>query len=701
MSSFVDKEIIDDFIQEALTLLDEAKEHISDSGCGLEEVNGVFRCLHTLKGASGFLQLEELSRFVHRFEDFIRDKQDVGAGLTDREAGAVLKGFALLEQAVMKADEPQLIRGEKYENFLVSLHDLGIGKAGYKQLDSLVGQLQGVIGDDESILPPDNFLPAIEAVQGLLAKIDKLKKRAVLPVDYKSVAQVLLDGADITDKVKLQLLAFEEVALNGKAALANIDLMDLVGDELYFREHLSNGEKILGWDVIVDVCDETSEVVLDAFKRFWEDGLSKEAEITMAEAVKVEEPAAEKKDQGGKVAQDAAPKEEFLRVRSSDILALAVNSGKLVANRNNLENLFQDITPHLPPRLRRHLKDSYAEIDHSVNGLERRVSALNNKEIKDVLEQMPSVVKQLSQDLGKEIDLTLSGEKIEIPRNLIKALKDPLVHIVRNSCDHGIEMPDEREKAGKPRRGSLVIAAESDDERLILSIKDDGHGLDPDNIRRKAEEKGIITKDEQLSPEECQALIFAPGFSTNEEVSTVSGRGVGMDVVKNAIEPKGGKINLSSTLHVGTTIQLVLPLEGGNKTRDILLVQISEQVFGIDYRCLVEILKVDMVDSHFFKDNGFFNYRNTLIPMVDLAGILSASGGVEEQGRIQEVLVVEDEQKNRICFGVHGIKNKAKVVVNGFQHDFLKSNTLFSGTAVVGVGQPCLVLDFKDVGNFI
>jgi two-component system chemotaxis sensor kinase CheA len=332
--------------------------------------------------------------------------------------------------------------------------------------------------------------------------------------------------------------------------------------------------------------------------------------------------------------------------------------------------------------------------------LERRVSALNNKQLKDVLGQMPSIVQRLAHDLEKEIELTVSGEKIEIPRGLVKALKDPLVHIVRNSCDHGIEMPEERQKAGKPGRGSLVISAERDDERLTMTIEDDGKGLDPVIIRQKAEEKGIISPDDNLTDEECQALIFEPGFSTNEEVSTVSGRGVGMDVVKNAIEPRGGTIKLNSILGYGTKIQLIVPLNAGNSTRDVLLVQIADQVFGIDYKCLVEILKKDMVDDHGFKNDNFVNYRDTLIPMVDMASLLtSCADGSQEEFR--QVLVVEDEQKRRMCFGVHGIKHKVKVVVNGFEHDFLRDNTIFQGSAVLGAGQPCLVLNFKDVGKYL
>lgn len=699
MSSFISKEIVNDFIQEALTYIDEAREQIGDDGCEPDGVNGVFRCLHTLKGTSGFLQLEELSKFVHRFEDFVRDKQDIGSGLNSREGKKVVEGLDLLETAVNEADNPEVLAADEYEDFLTTLHAMTFGKAGYIQLDALVGQLKGLLGDDGGQrFPPDAFTPAIDAIKFLINKIIRQQGRVLLPVDYKSIGKVVLKGKDVTAEVKLQLMALEEVAMHGKAAFGSIDFEELVRGENFLRENLSNGRDILGWQVISDVCEDSDEVVGEAFRHLWTEGVGKEAEITMSQAATE---SGAKKDSKSSDSTAGAVKEEFLRVKGSDLQELAASAGNLVANRNNLENIFQDLNQYLPPLYKRHLKDSYAELDQSVNMLERRVSALNNKQLKDVLGQMPSIVQHLAHDLGKEIRLTISGEQIEIPRGLVKALKDPLVHIVRNSCDHGIEGPEERQAAGKPEAGSLIIAAERDDERLIMTIEDDGHGLDPDIIRRKAEEKGIISATDNLTDEECQALIFEAGFSTNEEVSTVSGRGVGMDVVKNAIEPRGGTIKLDSTLGHGTRIQLIVPLNAGNSTRDVLLVQIADQVFGIDYHCLVEILKKDMVDDHGFKRDSFVNYRDTLIPMVDMASLLTKACGADCLSNFHQVLVVEDEQKRLMCFGVHGIKHKVKVVVNGFDHDFLKNNTIFQGSAVLGAGQPCLVLNFKDVGKYV
>ncbi|MFW8601010.1 chemotaxis protein CheA [Desulfobacterota bacterium M19] len=703
MSSFISKEIVEEFIQEALTYIDEAREQISDDGCEPAGVNGVFRCLHTLKGTSGFLQLEELSRFVHRFEDFVRDKQEVGSGLNRREGKKVVEGLDLLETAVTKADNPDILAAAEYEDFLTTLHALAFAKAGYMQLDALVGQLKGLLGDDGGQkFPPDAFTPAIDAIKFLINKIIRQQKRVLLPVDYKTIDRIVLKGKDITAEVKLQLMAMEEVVMHGKAAFSNIDFAELVCAEGVLRENLSNGREMLGWQVISDVCEDSDEVVDEAFRHLWTEGVGKEAEITMSQSATATGVRKNGSSQAVGVDSDsAAPKEEFLRVKGSDLQELAVSSGNLVANRNNLENIFQDLNQYLPPLYRRHLKDSYAELDQSVNMLERRVSALNNKQLKDVLGQMPSIVQRLAHDLGKGIELTISGEQIEIPRGLVKALKDPLVHIVRNSCDHGIESPEERLAAGKPEAGKLIIAAERDDERLTMTIRDDGHGLDPVVIRRKAEEKGIISTTDNLTDEECQALIFEAGFSTNEEVSTVSGRGVGMDVVKNAIEPRGGIIKLDSTPGRGTSIQLIVPLNAGNSTRDVLLVQIADQVFGIDYHCLVEILKRDMVDDHDFKRDSFVNYRDTLIPMVDMASLLTNSCGADRLNNFRQVLVVEDEQKRRMCFGVHGIRHKVKVVVNGFEHDFLKNNTIFQGSAVLGAGQPCLVLNFKDVGKYL
>ena len=706
MSSFINEEVISDFIQEALTYLDDAREPLSPDGCSADGINAVFRCLHTLKGTSSFLQLEKFTNYVHGFEDFVRDKQEVGAGLTDIEADKVRQGLDLLEESIVLGATPESLAAGKYQKFLESLKELSNVNATLAGLEELVFDLKATLEDSGQDLPADALRPAFEILEGLLVKLKTKQQGLVLPVDYHTIEKIMLKGKDVTKAVIDQLEAFEMIAQFGKSGLSKVDLVQVVGAEDMFAELLTNGKDLLGWEVISDICKTTPNVINEAFRRFWNEGISREAQITLqddAGAADLPGTEAVGTEQQESEAGPGAKKhevEEFLRVKASALQELAMDASTMVANRNSLENLIQEISGFLPGHNLRYLKDTYTDLDQAVNRLDLHVGKMNNKQLKDIFNRMPSIVEKLAEELSKEIELDISGEQIEIPRTLLKTLHDPLVHIVRNSCDHGIEEPEIRVAAGKVPQGRLAINALRDDEKLTMTISDDGKGLDPEIIRQKALSKGLIKPDDVLSEQETKELIIAAGFSTSAKVSKVSGRGVGMDVVRNAIESNGGRFSLSSETGQGTTLELVLPLNTGNQTRDLLPVEVAGLLFGVEYRFLREILRFDQLNAHAFKENGFVNYRDSLVPLIDMTTLLTGGQDREPQ-TIEKILVVEDEQERNICFGIHKVNRKVKAVVSAFEHDFLADNQLFSGAAVVGAGKPILVFNFRDIGVFL
>ena len=697
-----DKQLLDGFIQEALTLLDEAKDEIGEGECGPDGVNAVFRCLHTLKGTSSFLDLLDFSAYVHKVEDFVRDKQEAKDGLTSEELEVLHSNLDLMVEAVHSADDPSILEQPVYHESLQELYALQAKEGSLENFVGMLVEMKEMISTNDCEMTADSLCPVMDEIKLLKKKIIAKKSRQVLPVDYRLLEKVELAGKDVTEMVRLQLTVLEELKVNGPGELfAKYDIVTLFADLEIFQADLTEGENLLTWETVFDVYATMPEVVEQNFDRFWVNGIAKDAEITWFEKESPKEEGnkvVEDKDAVGKKAKPAQEKEEFFRVSGRVMQEVARNVGALVANRNSMENLIQEMGKYVPVTYRKHLKDSYTDLDENVNKLEGHVSSLNNRLLKDVIGRLPAVVAKLSGELGKEINVELTGEDIEIPRSLVKSLNDPLVHIVRNSVDHGIGTPEERQENGKSGRGKLSIMATRVDDLLNISVMDDGKGLDVEKIREKAIGKGVITAEDDLDEKALQQLVFAPGFSTNEEVTSVSGRGVGMDVVRTAIEAAGGRVQLSSVPGEGTVLEIILPLDMGNQTRDVQLIEMGDQVYGIEYRSLVEVMNIEDVAMSSFRGNDFFDYRGNLLPFINMAEFLKYQGDHQDAVRI---VIVEDEQQRRLACGVHGIKYKVKVVVSQFDHEFLKNNQTFIGTAVVGTGKPILVLNFRDINDYV
>ena len=311
------------------------------------------------------------------------------------------------------------------------------------------------------------------------------------------------------------------------------------------------------------------------------------------------------------------------------------------------------------------------------------------------------VVRDLSRELGKNIELIVEGAETELDKSLIEAIKDPLTHIVRNSCDHGIEPLDERIKKGKTATGVITLKAFQEGGHVIIEIRDNGRGLDPKRILTKALEKRIISseKAESLSVLEIQQLIFAPGFSTVDHVSSVSGRGVGMDVVRTNIEKVGGLIDLSSQVGEGTKIKLLIPLTLA--IVPAMIIRSKKDYFAIPQVKLQELLRVDMEENKkaIEKLQGQFVYRlrGELLPLVDLSGILNPIIKNQEIKTIFNIVVLKTDDH---IYGliVDEIIDTADIVVKPLPQ-FLKKINSFSGATIMGDGNVALILDTQGLAE--
>jgi two-component system chemotaxis sensor kinase CheA len=300
------------------------------------------------------------------------------------------------------------------------------------------------------------------------------------------------------------------------------------------------------------------------------------------------------------------------------------------------------------------------------------------------------LVRDLTNELGKEVDLTTAGSDTELDKTVIEQLKDPLVHIIRNSIDHGVEMPAERVAAGKPRCGTVHLSAAHSGASVLITISDDGAGLDREAIYRKAVERGIIAPDAQLGEPEIFNLIFEPGFSTAKTVTGVSGRGVGMDVVKRSIEALRGAIVIKSERGAGTSITLKLPLTLA--IIDGLMVKIGDGAFVLPLSAVEECVELSCEEVDVARKRGIINIRGEVVPYFRLRELFHVSG---EAGEIEQVVVAEAGGA-RIALGVDCVIGQHQTVIKslGKMYQGVKGT---SGATILGDGSVALIIDLLEL----
>jgi len=314
--------------------------------------------------------------------------------------------------------------------------------------------------------------------------------------------------------------------------------------------------------------------------------------------------------------------------------------------------------------------------------------------VSSIFQRFPRLVRDLSRRLDKKIQLVMEGEDTEADKNVIESLADPLIHLVRNSLDHGIEMPEERLAAGKPEQGTLILRATPMDDQVIIEIIDDGKGIDPNVIKQKAYEKGVITEEklDTISDQEAIELIFAAGLSSKEEASDISGRGVGMDVVRNAVNQAGGSVSIHSEVGKGTTLRLSLPLSMA--VAQVMMVEVDQQVYGISMEHIRETVRVPSDRIQRIKHTEAIILRDKLIPLCRLRQLLKLephSEPLEEEAIL--IIAVNGEEVGLVIDAFHeGIDVIQKPLEGVMSH-----YPTYAGATLLGDGRVLLILDIQEL----
>ena len=378
-------------------------------------------------------------------------------------------------------------------------------------------------------------------------------------------------------------------------------------------------------------------------------------------------------------AHHAAPAENSVRVDTARLDVLVNHAGELVLVRNRLLSLAARHGSEV-------LAAAAGELDRVTDELQNAVMGMRMQPVGRLFQRFPRIVRDLARQLGKDVELVLEGEGTDLDRSLVEALADPLIHLLRNALDHGVELPGEREQAGKPRKGRVCLSASQRGERIVIAVRDDGRGMDPQILRRKAVEKGVIDAAQaaRLSEAECYELIFRPGFSTAAAVSDISGRGVGMDVVKTRVAELGGTLQVRSQLGHGSELELTVPLTLA--VLRVLMVRVDTRLFALPMGNVEEVFELDTGQDCLLDGRLVARQRGRALPLLDLAGW---AGVPVAAGR--HVVVLHIGHQRLGCL-VHEVLGREDVIVKplGPLFDGVPG---IAGATVTGDGRLALVMD--------
>ncbi len=684
MAIDLNDEIMQDFLLEAgeiLELLNEQTVELESNPEDTDLLNAVFRSFHTIKGGAGFLSIEPLVDVCHTAEnvfDVLRQGQ--------RSVDAELMDVVLEVLDVVNGMFEQIKSGEDpipADSGLISRLNTYSVPAG----DDASAQDENVVNETEAEVTPT------EAVANEESNQDISDTTATANADSKA------GSIDEITEDEFEALLDE---LHGKGSHGGLPTEDQ--ESAAVTPTSDNKEASAANNAASDdITDDEFEALLDELQEKQAGAFKGKEPVAQQEQKTSEQPADDKvvelkpaeKTQASKPKEKSAPKtqapqaETTVRVETSTLDRIMNMVGELVLVRNRLSNLEAEIGHD-------EMSKTVSNLDVVTADLQTYVMKTRMQPIKKVFGRFPRVVRDLARSLNKEVALEMIGEDTDLDKNLVEALSDPLVHLVRNSVDHGIEMPDVREAAGKPRQGTVVLSAEQEGDHILLTIQDDGAGIDASVLRKNVVKKGLMDEEaiSRLSDKEVYNLIFLPGFSTKEQISDISGRGVGMDVVKTRINQLNGMIDIDSAKGKGTTMSIKLPLTLAIMPTLMVRLGDAEQTFALPLVNVNEIIELD--DNRINKVDGkpVMIVRGKPIPLFYLNGLLNNSGNHYE-GSAAHVVIVSIGTSH-VGLLVDKLLGREEVVIKPLGA-MLQGTRGLAGATITGNGKIALIVDLPDL----
>ncbi|MFP6181566.1 chemotaxis histidine kinase/response regulator CheAY2 [Helicobacter pylori] len=643
------QEIMEDFLIEAFEMneqLDQDLVELEHNPEDLDLLNRIFRVAHTIKGSSSFLNLNILTHLTHNMEDVLNRARKGEIKITPDIMDVVLRSIDLMK------------------TLLVTIRDTGSDTNNGKEneIEEAVKQLQAITSQNlEGTKERTKETPQKEVKEEAKEEIKENKPKAPT-AENTSSDNPLADEPDL-------------------------DYANMSAEEVEAEiERLLNKRQEADKERRAQKKQEAKQEV------------APKTETHKTEAPKTETPKAPKTETKAKAKADTeenkAPSigvEQTVRVDVRRLDHLMNLIGELVLGKNRLIRIYSDVEERYDgEKFLEELNQVVSSISAVTTDLQLAVMKTRMQPVGKVFNKFPRMVRDLSRELGKSIELIIEGEETELDKSIVEEIGDPLIHIIRNSCDHGIEPLEERRRLNKPETGKVQLSAYNEGNHIVIKISDDGKGLDPVMLKEKAIEKGVISERdaEGMSDREAFNLIFKPGFSTAKVVSNVSGRGVGMDVVKTNIEKLNGIIEIDSEVGVGTTQKLKIPLTLA--IIQALLVGVQEEYYAIPLSSVLETVRISQDEIYTVDGKSVLRLRDEVLSLVRLSDIFKVDAILESNSDVYVVIIGLADQKIGVI--VDYLIGQEEVVIKSLGY-YLKNTRGIAGATVRGDGKITLIVD--------
>ncbi|WP_231253523.1 chemotaxis histidine kinase/response regulator CheAY2 [Helicobacter pylori] len=644
------QEIMEDFLIEAFEMneqLDQDLVELEHNPEDLDLLNRIFRVAHTIKGSSSFLNLNILTHLTHNMEDVLNRARKGEIKITPDIMDVVLRSIDLMK------------------TLLVTIRDTGSDTNNGKEneIEEAVKQLQAITSQNlEGAKEGTKEAPKKESQEE--AKKENIKENQ----ENKAKSPTAKDFASD----------------NPLADEPDLDYTNMSAEEVE-----AEIERLL---------NKRQEADKERRAQKKQEAKPKQEVAPKTETPKTETPKAPKTETKAKAKADTeenkAPSigvEQTVRVDVRRLDHLMNLIGELVLGKNRLIRIYGDVEERYDgEKFLEELNQVVSSISAVTTDLQLAVMKTRMQPVGKVFNKFPRMVRDLSRELGKSIELIIEGEETELDKSIVEEIGDPLIHIIRNSCDHGIEPLEERRRLNKPETGKVQLSAYNEGNHIVIKISDDGKGLDPVMLKEKAVEKGVISERdaEGMSDREAFNLIFKPGFSTTKVVSNVSGRGVGMDVVKTNIEKLNGIIEIDSEVGVGTTQKLKIPLTLA--IIQALLVGVQEEYYAIPLSSVLETVRISQDEIYTVDGKSVLRLRDEVLSLVRLSDIFKVDAILESNSDVYVVIIGLADQKIGVI--VDYLIGQEEVVIKSLGY-YLKNTRGIAGATVRGDGKITLIVD--------
>lgn len=657
------------FFEECADLLGAAEHHLSrlsDGEFDPEDIHAIFRAVHSVKGGAGTFGFDQLVSFAHIFEtalDLLRSDENID--ITTQLVDMLLRANDILGAIIQNVQSGS--------------------KETPQQQDFVLEQLEKFISENKS-----DFKPSTKSASSQVSQAEN--ESLSYHISFKPKIDLMRFGNEPYFILRELKKISEPGSYTAKIDLSNLPSIDSYNPEnTYISWEIdlksSVGEKRINecFEFVEDDCELTIQLI--------EANTIQEKKDSSKESVSEDKAKLSKSPTKEAQKENAGPQETVhtIRVELDRIDRLVNTVGEMVIKQAMLRDQAQLIQQSNEGggNLSGFIK-ALEELAQHTRELQESVMAIRAQPVKAVFSRMPRLVRELSTQLGKEVRIEMAGENTEIDKTVIERLGEPLTHMIRNAVDHGIELPEERIQKGKPAFGTVHLTAAHQSGRIVIQLKDDGKGITRDKVLKKAKEQGIVTDEMQLSGEEIDQLIFHPGFSTASQITNISGRGVGMDVVKKSIQALGGRISIQSVEGHGCTFNLMLPLTLA--VLDGMIVRVGEETYVVPLISIVETIRPTANQIYPLVGGGhILDLRQKNIPLIYLYEIFQIPGATRNPVD-SIIVVVETEGGEHIGLVVDELLSQQQVVLKSLEDNYDPIPGISAAT-ILGNGRVSLILD--------